>query len=294
MIALEHGFHVILDKPITYNLEEAFLLRQKVEETGLILALTHTYSGYPAVKEARKRVSDGDFGKIRKIYVEYPQGWLSEKVENSGNVQASWRVDPKRSGKAGCMGDIGTHALQLAEYISGLKTTQLCAELDTFVEGRQLDDDGAALLRFNNGASGVLMASQIAAGEENALKIRVYGERGGLEWAQQDPNTLILKWNDYPSEIIRTGLGYMSGIAAHNTRTPGGHPEGYLEAFANIYRNVALTIGAWLEDTEPLPEWLDFPDINDGIRGMQFIDTIVKAGYDEETKWVKFPDEPNK
>lgn len=290
MMAFEHGFHVVLDKPITYNLEEALLLKQKVEETGLILALTHTYSGYPAVKEARKRVSDGDFGKIRKIYVEYPQGWLSEKVENSGNIQASWRVDPKRSGKAGCMGDIGTHALQLAEYISGLKTTQLCAELDTFVDGRQLDDDGAALLRFNNGASGVLMASQIAAGEENALKIRVYGERGGLEWAQQEPNTLILKWNDYPSEIIRTGLGYMSGIAAHNTRTPGGHPEGYLEAFANIYRNVALTIGARLEDQEPQPEWLDFPDVNDGIRGMQFIDTIVKAGYDEETKWVKFPD----
>ena len=290
MMALEHGFHVVLDKPVTYNLEEALLLKQKVEETGLILALTHTYSGYPAVKEARKRVADGDFGKIRKIYVEYPQGWLSEKVENSGNTQASWRVDPKRSGKAGCMGDIGTHALQLAEYISGLKTTQLCAELDTFVEGRQLDDDGAALLRFNNGASGVLMASQIAAGEENALKIRVYGERGGLEWAQQEPNTLILKWNGYPSEIIRTGLGYMSGIAAHNTRTPGGHPEGYLEAFANIYRNVALTIGARLEDAEPQAEWLDFPDINDGIRGMQFIDTIVKAGYDEETKWVKFPD----
>jgi len=294
MMALEHGFHVVLDKPITYNLEEALLLKQEVEETGLILALTHTYSGYPAVKEARKRVSDGDFGKIRKIYVEYPQGWLSEKVENSGNIQASWRVDPKRSGKAGCMGDIGTHALQLAEYISGLKTTQLCAELDTFVDGRQLDDDGAALLRFNNGASGVLMASQIAAGEENALKIRVYGERGGLEWAQQEPNTLILKWNDYPSEIVRTGLGYMSGIAAHNTRTPGGHPEGYLEAFANIYRNVALTIGARLEDQKPQPEWLDFPDVNDGIRGMQFIDTIVKAGYDEETKWVKFPDEPNK
>ncbi|GET20699.1 Gfo/Idh/MocA family protein [Prolixibacter denitrificans] len=294
IMALEHGFHVVLDKPITYNLEEALLLKQKVEETGLILALTHTYSGYPAVKEARKRVSDGDFGRIRKIYVEYPQGWLSEKVENSGNLQASWRVDPKRSGKAGCMGDIGTHALQLAEYISGLKTTQLCAELDTFVDGRQLDDDGAALLRFNNGASGVLMASQIAAGEENALKIRVYGERGGLEWSQQEPNTLILKWNDYPSEIVRTGLGYMSGIAAHNTRTPGGHPEGYLEAFANIYRNVALTIGARLEDQEPQPEWLDFPDVNDGIRGMQFIDTIVKAGYDEETKWVKFPDEPNK
>lgn len=294
MMALEHGFHVVLDKPITYNLKEALLLKQKVEKTGLILALTHTYSGYPAVKEARKRVSDGDFGKIRKIYVEYPQGWLSEKVENSGNSQASWRVDPKRSGKAGCMGDIGTHALQLAEYISGLKTTQLCAELDTFVDGRQLDDDGAALLRFNNGASGVLMASQIAAGEENALKIRVYGERGGLEWSQQEPNTLILKWNDYPSEIVRTGLGYMSGIAAHNTRTPGGHPEGYLEAFANIYRNVALTIGARLEDQEPQPEWLDFPDVNDGIRGMQFIDTIVKAGYDEETKWVKFPDEPNK
>ena len=290
MMALEHGFHVVLDKPITYNLEEAILLQQKVEETGLILGLTHTYSGYPAVKEARKRVADGDFGKIRKIYVEYPQGWLSEKVENSGNIQASWRVDPKRSGKAGCMGDIGTHALQLAEYISGLKTTQICAELDTFVEGRQLDDDGAALLRFNNGASGVLTASQIASGEENALKIRVYGEKGGLEWAQQEPNTLILKWPDFPMEIVRTGLGYLSKIATSNTRTPGGHPEGYLEAFANIYRNVALTIGARLEGTEPETDWLDFPDIHDGIRGMQFIETIVQAGYDEETKWVKFPE----
>jgi predicted dehydrogenase len=288
MMALENGFHVIIDKPFTFTLHEAELLKKKVEETGLTLALTHTYSGYPAVKHARKMVADGLFGKIRKIYVEYPQGWLSEKLEDTGHIQASWRTDPNRSGKAGCMGDIGTHAHHLAEYISGLKTTELCAELKTFVPGRLLDDDGAALLRFDNGATGVLMASQIAAGEENNIKIRIYGEKGGLEWQQHEPNTLIIKWLNKPVEIFRTGTGFMNEAAKANTRTPGGHPEGYLEAFGNIYRNFALTVMSKMEGKEPPSEWLDFPGVEDGIRGMQFIDAVVRSGYDHTTKWVKF------
>lgn len=288
MMALEHGFHVVIDKPFTFTLGEALTLRAKVQKTGLMLALTHTYAGYPAVKQARQMVAGGLLGMIRKVYVEYPQGWLSEKVEERGNVQASWRTDPSRSGKAGCMGDIGTHAHHLAEYITGLKTTELCADLKTYVPGRLLDDDGAALLRFDNGATGVLMASQIAAGEENALKIRVYGEKGGLEWVQQEPNTLILKWLDRPMEIFRTGTGFMDSLAAVNTRTPGGHPEGYLEAFANIYRNFTLTLMARIDGTVPRPEWLDFPGADEGVRGMQFIDSVVRAGTSDDHKWVKF------
>ena len=288
MMALDHGFHVVLDKPITFTLEQALQLKKKLDETGLTFALTHTYSGYPAVKHARKLVADGAFGKIRKVYVEYPQGWLSSKVEDAGNAQASWRTDPKRSGKAGCMGDIGTHAHHLAEYITGLKVTHLCAELNIFVPDRRLDDDGAALLRFDNGARGILMATQIAAGEENAIRIRVYGEKGGLEWAQMEPNSLILKWTDVPMQVLRVGTSMDSRIAAHNTRTPGGHPEGYLEAFANIYRNFSLTVRARANGQEPTPEMLDFPGVEDGIRGMQFIDTVVRAGYDDEVKWVEF------
>jgi predicted dehydrogenase len=288
MMALENGFHVVLDKPITFTLDEALLLKAKVEETGLTLALTHTYSGYPAVKHAKKMVADGELGKIRKIYVEYPQGWLSAKLEDTGNAQASWRTDPKRSGKAGCMGDIGTHAHHLAEYITGLKVTELCAELNVFVTNRLLDDDGAALLRFDNGAKGVLMATQIAAGEENAIRIRVYGEKGGIEWFQHEPNTLIAKWSGQPTQILRVGTSMNSTVAAHNTRTPGGHPEGYLEAFANIYRNFTLTLMAKMDGVEPTPEMLDFPGVEDGIRGMQFIDSVVKAGYDNKIKWVKF------
>jgi len=288
MMALEYGFHVVIDKPFTFTLDEALQLEKKVTETGLVLALTHTYAGYPAVKHARRMVADGKFGKIRKIYVEYPQGWLTEKLEDTGHVQASWRTDPSRSGKAGCMGDIGTHAHHLAEYISGLKTTELCAELKTYVSGRLLDDDGAALLRFDNGATGVLMATQIAAGEENNIKIRMYGEKGGLEWQQHEPNTLIIKWLDKPMEVFRTGTGFMNEAAKANTRTPGGHPEGYLEAFGNIYRNFALTVMAKMDGREPQPEWLDFPGVKEGIRGMQFIDAVVRAGYDHTTKWVKF------
>ncbi len=290
MMALNNGFNVVIDKPITFTLGEALQLKEKLDETGLTLALTHTYSGYPAVKHAKKMVADGELGEIRKIYVEYPQGWLSSKLEDTGNPQASWRTDPKRSGKAGAMGDIGTHAHHLAEYISGLKVTELCAELNIFVTNRQLDDDGAALLRFENNASGVLIATQIAAGEENALKIRIYGDKGGLEWAHHDPNTLILKWLDKPTQLLRVGSTISSDIAAHNTRTPGGHPEGYLEAFANIYRNFSLTVRAKMNGEEPTAEMLDFPGIEDGIRGMQFIDTVVEAGYNDDVKWVKFPD----
>ena len=289
MMALENGFHVVIDKPITFTLDEAVKLKAKVQETGLLLALTHTYSGYPAVKEARERVRRGELGKIRKIFVEYPQGWLSSKLEDAGNAQASWRTDPKRSGKAGCMGDIGTHAHHLAEYISGLKTTEVCADLNVFVPGRLLDDDGAVFLRFDNGAKGVLMATQIAAGEENAIRIRMYGDKGGLDWFQHDPNTLLMKWIDRPTEVIRTGQGYMSDVAKHNTRTPGGHPEGYLEAFANIYRNFSLTLRAKMNGTQVKPEWLDFPSVDDGIRGMQFIDAVVESGYNNNQKWIKWP-----
>lgn len=288
MIALDNGFNVVLDKPITFTLDEAIQLKTKLEETGLTLALTHTYSGYPAVKDAKERVAKGEFGDIKRIYVEYPQGWLASKLEDSGNPQASWRTDPKRSGKAGCMGDIGTHAHHLAEYISGLKVTELCAELNVFVPGRLLDDDGAAFMRFDNGARGVLMATQIAAGEENGVKIRMYGEKGGLEWFQPEPNTLWLKWADRPTEMVRVGTGQMGDLATHNTRTPGGHPEGYLEAFANIYRNFSLTVRAKMNGETPTAEMLDFPGVEDGIRGMMFIDKVVEAGYNDDIKWVSF------
>ena len=290
MLALENGFHVVLDKPMTFTLEEAKELKKKAEEKNLLLCLTHTYSGYPMVKQARYMVQQGVFGTIRKVYVEYPQGWLSNLTEKSGQKQAAWRTDPKRSGKSGCMGDIGTHAAHLAEYISGLQITELCADLHIMVPGRALDDDGNVLLRFNNGANGVLMASQVAAGEENPLKIRVYGEKGGLEWAQQEPNTLIVKWLDHPTQILRPGVGYkepLSSFANHNTRTPGGHPEGYLEAFANLYRNFALTLSAISEGKKPTPEMLDFPTATDGVRGMAFIDNVVASSVSSQ-KWTKF------
>src|SRR5918993_4630417 len=212
MMALDNGFHVVIEKPITFTLDEAKQLKQKVDETGLLLCLTHTYSGYPMVKQARHMAQTGVLGKIRKVWVEYPQGWLSKLTEREGNAQAAWRTDPKKSGKSGCMGDIGTHAAHLAEYISGLQITQLCAELNIVVEGRHLDDDGNVLLKFENGAAGVLMASQVAAGEENALKIRIYGETGGVEWAQQEPNTLLVKWLDQPAEILRAGANYSNRL----------------------------------------------------------------------------------
>ncbi|HEY6978689.1 MAG TPA: Gfo/Idh/MocA family oxidoreductase [Chitinophagaceae bacterium] len=289
VMALENGFNVVIEKPITFTLDEAKQLKKKVEETGLILCLTHTYSGYPMVKQAKAMVAGNAFGKIRKVWVEYPQGWLSKLTEREGNAQAAWRTDPKRSGKSGCMGDIGTHAAHLAEYISGLKITQLCADLNVMVEGRALDDDGNVLLKFDNGAAGVLMASQVAAGEENGIAIRVYGEKGGLEWHQHEPNTLLVKWLDQPAQILRAGGNYgdrLSTFATHNCRTPGGHPEGYLEAFGNIYRNFALTLSSKLSGDKPSKEMLDFPSVEDGIRGMAFIDNVVESSKSDK-KWTE-------
>ena len=290
MMALDNGFHVVIEKPIAFSLSEALQLKAKVDATGLILCLTHTYSGYPMVKQAKAMVADGVFGKVRKIWVEYPQGWLSKLSEREGNAQAAWRTDPTKSGKSGSMGDIGTHAAHLAEYISGAKIAKLCADLNTVVDGRALDDDGAVLLHFDNGATGVIMASQVAAGEENALKIRIYGEKGGLEWAQMEPNTLIVKWLDAPTQILRAGSNYtdrLSSYATANCRTPGGHPEGYLEAFANIYKNFAATLMAKLDGTVPSKEALDFPTVEDGIRGMAFIDNVVASANSNE-KWTTY------
>ena len=290
MMALDNGFNVVIEKPIAFTLDEAKQLKAKVDATGLMLCLTHTYSGYPMVKQAKAMVADGVFGKTRKIWVEYPQGWLSKLSEREGNAQAAWRTDPTKSGKSGSMGDIGTHAAHLAEYISGAKIVKLCADLNIVVTGRALDDDGSVLLHFDNGATGVLMASQVAAGEENALKIRLYGEKGGLEWSQMEPNTLIIKWLDQPTQILRAGSNYtdrLSVYATRNCRTPGGHPEGYLEAFANIYKNFATTLMAKINGTTPPKEALDFPSVEDGIRGMAFIDNVV-ASSKSELKWTNY------
>ena len=290
MMALDHGFHVVIEKPITFSMDEAKQLKQKLDETGLTLCLTHTYSGYPMVKHAKAMVKEGKLGKIRKVWVEYAQGWLSKLSEREGNAQAAWRTDPKKSGKSSVMGDIGTHAAHLAEYITGAKISDVCAELNTMVEGRLLDDDGSVMLKFDNGAKGVLMASQVAAGEENNLKIRVYGEKGGIEWMQHEPNTLHVKWLDQPAQVLRAGGNYgahLSSTAIHSCRTPGGHPEGYLEAFANIYRNFALTLGCKIDGTTPTAEMLDFPGIEDGLRGMAFIDNVVASSQSDQ-KWTPY------
>ncbi|WP_439483121.1 Gfo/Idh/MocA family protein [Cyclobacterium plantarum] len=287
--ALENGFHVVLDKPMTFNYEEAKALNKIIEDTGLLFCLTHTYTGYPMVKEARHLIASGVLGKIRKVYVEYPQGWLWTTLEKTDYKQAIWRTDPTKSGIANCMGDIGTHAFNLAEYVSGLKLTKLCADLNIVVEGRTLDDDGAVLLKFDNGASGVLMATQIATGAENNIKIRVFGDKAGLEWEQDNANSLIVRHPEAPDQIYRTGgnIPYLSSWAMENIRTPGGHPEGYLEAFANLYRNFARTLYARKNGEHPLKEWEDFPGAEDGLRGMAFVEHVVKSGKSNE-KWTKF------
>ncbi|MEX2601611.1 MAG: Gfo/Idh/MocA family oxidoreductase [Balneolaceae bacterium] len=286
-MALENGFHVVCDKPMTVNMKEAKELASLVEKTGLTFALTHNYTGYPMVKQAREMVKKGALGKIRKVVVEYPQGWLATKLEESDNKQASWRTDPKKAGPAGAMGDIGTHAENLAEYITGLKITELCADLTAFVDGRTLDDDGNILLRLEKGAKGVLHASQISVGEENNLKIFVYGENGGLEWHQQEPNTLLVKHLDKPMQVYRTGLGYLGETAAAHTRIPAGHPEGFLEAFANIYRNVARTLQSRINGETPDPMYTDFPDVHDGVRGIAFLETVI-ASSKSDKKWTPF------
>ena len=286
--ALEAGFHVLSDKPATFNLAEAKELAAIVKKTGCLYGLTHNYTGYPLVKEARHLVHSGKLGKIRKVVVEYPQGWLATRLEASGQKQAAWRTDPKRSGAAGCIGDIGTHAENLAEYITGLQISELAADLTAFVKGRKLDDDGNVLLRFKGGAKGVLHSSQISVGEENNLNIRVYGELGGLEWHQNEPNTLLVKWMDQPMQVYRTANGYLSDAAKAAGRTPPSHPEGYLEAFANIYKNFATAIRARQAGKKLAKDDVanDYPKIEDGVRGMAFIEAVV-ASSKANAAWTK-------
>ena len=284
--ALEAGFHVMSDKPMTFDLAEARELAALVERTGLQFGLTHNYTGYPMVKEARHMVRSGAIGAVRKVVVEYPQGWLASLIESEGQKQASWRTDPARAGASSCMGDIGTHAENLMEYITGLEIAELCADLSTMVEGRQLEDDGNVLVRLDNGARGVLYASQISAGEENPLTIRIYGELAGLEWRQEEPNTLTVKWGDRHREVRRTGVGELSAASAAHTRLPAGHPEGFVEAFANLYRNYALALQARLAGKQPAAEHLDFPTVHDGVRGMAFITACVASSASDQ-KWTK-------
>jgi predicted dehydrogenase len=288
--ALDAGFNVVIDKPMTYSLEEALLLRDKVKETGLTLALTHVYSAYPAIKEMKKRIARGDIGKVRRVFVEYSQGWLTQRIELKGGNNAVWRNDPKAAGKGGCIGDIGTHAWHLTEYVTGAKVIEVCADLLHVADGRPLDDDACAFMRYDQGFTGLLHAAQIATGEENNIRLRVYGEKAGMEWRQMEANTLWVKWIDRPAEYVRMGNGYASltDFTKWNTRVPGGHPEGFIEAFANIYRNFALTVRAKASNETPTEEMLDFPTVEDGVRGMQFIETMVRAGYDKDQKWHKW------
>ncbi|MEI6788244.1 MAG: Gfo/Idh/MocA family oxidoreductase [bacterium] len=285
---LEAGFNVILDKPMTFDLKQAVALRKIVKKSGKVLALTHNYTGYPMVKLARDLVKQGKIGRVLKIIVQYPQGWLINPIERDGAKQAAWRTDPKRSGAAGCMGDIGTHAENLAEYITGLKITEICADLGTMVEGRQLDDDGNCLVHFEDGARGLLFASQVCVGELNALRINVHGTEGGLSWQQEEPNSLSVCGTDGTIHTYRRGtdaVGAISPAAARATRLPFGHPEAFYEAFANVYRNATDTIRAAIEGRTPTALELDFPNVEDGIRGMQFIETVVAS----KGLWVRFP-----
>jgi len=286
--ALQAGFHVMSDKPVTFDLDEAKSLRALAAQKNLLFGVTHNYTGYPMVKEARQLVKTGALGQIRRVVVEYIQGWLSEPLETQGNKQAIWRTDPRFSGSAGCMGDIGTHGENLLDYVTGLEIDSLCADLTTFVPGRLLEDDGNVLLRFSNGARGVLLASQIAVGEENGLKLRVYGEHASLEWGQMEPNSLIVRWPDRPFEIRRTGGPGVSEAATAATRLPAGHPEGFLEAFAMLYRNFAAALEAHLEGRDPTSLELDFPTIDDGVRGMAFIDAVVDSSK-RGGVWTDFP-----
>ncbi|WP_268035052.1 Gfo/Idh/MocA family protein [Algoriphagus sp. PAP.12] len=285
--ALKAGFHVALDKPLTLNYQEAKDLYHIVKASNKRFLLTHTYSGYPMIKQAKQMIAEGKIGKVWKIYVEYPQGWLYKLLENENNKQAAWRTDPKINGLAGCMGDIGTHAFHLSEYVSGLKMEKLCADLHIKVEGRPIDDDGVVLMNFDNGATGILMASQTDTGLENNLRIRIFGDKGGIEWQQEDNNSLTVRYPNQPAQIYRAGTGYLGSLANENTRTPAGHPEGYIEAFANLYRNFARCIYAERAGETPKPEWEDYPGIEDGIRGMAFIDHVLKS-TESDQKWTPF------
>ena len=286
--ALESGFHVMSDKPMTFTLDEAVELKDVVEKSGRVFGLTHNYTGYPMIKEARHLIQNGALGQIRRINVEYIQGWLASAEEQQGNKQAEWRTDPNRSGAAGCMGDIGTHGENLVEYVSGLRIESLCADLTTFVPGRQLEDDGNVLLRFESGAKGVLSASQIAVGVENGLTLRVYGESGGIEWSQMEPNSLIVRWPDRPYEIRRTGGIGVSEASVDASRIPAGHPEGFLEAFAILYRNFAAAVNEFKKSGKIDVREHDFPGVDDGVRGMEFIETVVESS-NQGSIWLDFP-----
>jgi predicted dehydrogenase len=283
---LEAGFNVVCDKPMTLNLGEALELRDLVRHTRKVFVLTHNYTGYPMVKEARELVRADALGKILKVVAEYPQGWLLNPIDQAGQKQASWRTDPQRAGASSCIGDIGTHAENLAHYITGLEIEELCADFTTFVEGRRLEDDGNLLLHYRGGARGVLYASQISAGEENNLVIRVYGTKASLEWHQEHPNELIVKYQDAPRQILRRGNNYLSDAAKRFTRLPAGHPEAFIEAFANIYREAARAIEAEVAG-QPVPADVDFPTVDDGVTGMAFIETAVKSAKAGAT-WTKF------
>lgn len=283
--ALDAGFHVMSEKPMALNLDEALAIEAAVQRGGKLYGLTFTYSGYPLVEEARVRVARGDFGAIRLVQTEYWQGWLSQPIDRDGQKQAEWRTDPARAGLGGCLGDIGTHAFQLAEHVSGLAVEALSADLTIHVPGRRLDDDVAALLRFEGGARGMLKATQVAAGEENGLRLRVYGEKGGLEWSQMEPNTLILRWLDRPAEIVRAGGPGLDALTAARLRTPSGHPEGYIEAFANLYRSFgrAVHAGATAPPARGEADW--FPGITDGLRTMTFVEAMI-ANSGGDAKWT--------
>ena len=280
---IESGFHVICDKPMTYSLVEAKQLVKIVQNSDAIFALTHNYTGYPMVKQARHMVNNGDLGKLIKVIVEYPQGWLLLPLEKEGHKQADWRTDPLRSGVSNCMADIGSHCENLVHYITGLKIKEVCADLMS-IEGRTLDNDGNVLLHFENGVSGVLHASQISVGEENNLNIRVYGDKASIEWHQETPNTLWYKTNDEPARLYKSGNDYLCEAAKRSSRLPAGHPESFIEAFANIYVNVANTINSKILGTEPTQFDLDFPNVVDGVRGMAFIESIIESAKIDK-KW---------
>ena len=282
---LKAGIHVICDKPLTLNLKEALSLEKAVKQSGRIFALTHNYTGYPMARHARAMVKAGDLGEIRVVQVEYPQDWLTEKIEDTGHKQAAWRNDPKRAGAGGCLGDIGTHAHNIAAFVTGLELNSLSADLTSFVKGRKLDDNVHVMMRYKGGAKGMLWASQVAPGNENALRIRIYGEQGGLEWAQEDPNYLRYTPYGQPPQLIRRGGAGADAVAGRVTRIPAGHPEGYLEGFANIYSDVAELLSARLEGRDPDPAATLVPTVQDGVAGVKFIEAVVESSR-KNGAWV--------
>ena len=282
-VFLEAGFHVICDKPMTNTLEDAESLCRMVADKGVVFALTHNYSGYPMVKEARHMVLSGRLGAVRKVVVEYPQGWLATPLEREGQKQAAWRTDPKRAG-AGALGDIGSHAEHLARYITGLEMESLCADVTTFVPGRPIDDDVSMLVHYKGGARGVLHASQIAVGDENNLNIRVHGSEGSIQWFQEHPNWLYYRELSGPEQVMKRGNDYLCAATQNACRLPSGHPEAFIEAFANVYRNVVRTLAAILAGKTPNELDTDFPSVQDGARGVHFILTALESG--RQRAWV--------